>query len=329
VDEMTSEMIQVGSGAAVPMLPAYAQIDQTIKACTDIGAALKTTFNLTSPHHGTVMMLTCMSEGLSVSDYNKRYHGDGTMRASAIQAEFMNRGGVIDWQELGDDGKLASAKFSHPKLMSEPRLITYTIEDARRQVGDKMEKPGSNWKTNPGAMLRAALVRKAVKIIDPGVVTGYDSFNDLDYSPPATPSAAVVGHDQAAVDARRAELLQQMNTTADTSESDVIDVVAEPVVEVAAETTEQAAETPTEEPPFKTEGAAEADPAGACTNDQLQELVNLGQKFPSPQNSGQNMTLEEISSGLCEAAGVDDPTLMTYQQASDLIDRFREQLSKL
>ncbi|MCP4506863.1 MAG: hypothetical protein GY826_10775, partial [Fuerstiella sp.] len=170
---------------------AYTNLTDTLKACKELGHALKNAFNLTSPHHGEIMMLTCLSEDISVSDYHKRYHGDGAMRASAIQAVFMQRGGVIEWDDLGDEGKVASATFCHPQLMPKPTLIKYTIQDAARQVGDKMKKPGSNWLTNPGAMLRAALIRKAVKIIDPGVITGYDSFNDLDTDPIRDATAVV------------------------------------------------------------------------------------------------------------------------------------------
>lgn len=287
------------------------------------GKALSVTFNLDTPHHGTIMMLTCASENLSVSNYHKRYHGDGTMRASAVQAEFMRRGGVIDWDNLGDDGKVASAKFSHPTFMKKARLIEYTIDDARRQVGAKMDKDGSNWKTNPGAMLRAALIRKAVKLIDPGVIGGFDDFNDMDASPV---NATVTVIDQSTVDARKAELAELAKQSAS-----VVNNKAEVIVDVESEPA--VVEKKEDDPPRDEDDPTNADAVETkeelCTNDQLQELAAIGLKLPSNVTAGQNMDLKEIMDGLCAASQVDNPSKMTHVQAASLIERFKGELSKL
>lgn len=299
-------------------VPAYGNLKETIEACEKIGQALAVAYNLASPHHGTIMMLTCTSENLSVSNYHKRYHSDGAMRASAIQAEFIRRGGLIAWVDLGDEGKTASANFSHPILMPTARLISYSIDDARRQVGPKMDKDGSNWKTNPGAMLRAALIRKAVKIIDPGVIGGYDDFNDLDSSPINSPQTTVV--DQSAVESRRKELLATANTPVTT----VVDSApAETVVVPEEEIIDAVIEPKIDEKPAATN---EVRP---CTSEQLQELAALGSKFPSATVAGSNMSIQEVMAGINTAASVKKPSEMTFDQASELITRWRGELAKL
>jgi hypothetical protein len=311
---------------------AYANLTDTLNACKELGQALKTTFNLTSPHHGEIMMLTCLSEDISVSDYHKRYHGDGAMRASAIQAVFMQRGGVIEWGDLGDDGKVASAKFSHPVLMKNPTLIKYTIQDAARQVGDKMKKPGSNWLTNPGAMLRAALIRKAIKIIDPGVITGYDAFNDLDTDPIRDTTAVVISAEDA--EARKAELLAGMNAPAVPAEEIIEAEYTAPVTEAAAEPEPQTQAT--EEPPFEMEtpavdeAAAELSPAAeSCTVDQLQKLAEIGVRIPVEDGGNQLMSLSDVMTKIKEMAAVEQPKDMTHEQASNLIERWEAFLSQL
>jgi hypothetical protein len=326
----------IKSEAAPNTIPAYTQLTETMAACKQLGASLKTTFNLVSPAHGEIMFLTCLSEQISVSDYHKRYHPDGSMRASQVQAVFMSRGGVINWNDLGDDGKVASAKFSHPKLMKTARLITYTIEDAKRQVGDKISKAGSNWATNPGAMLRAALIRKAVKIIDPGVVTGYDDFNDMDPDPVSRASVVVVDAEAAA--ARKQELLDGMTADAGDSvvvaDEEIIDAVVEqkteePPFDASAENTTEADVVETVAVEAAEEPVVDPNAVPLCTEEQLSELATLGQQLPSPDRSGQKMDLNEVLAGIREAAEVVDYTQMTESQADSLIERFRGELSKL
>ena len=334
---MTNQMItSTQQEVGTQPIAAYQNLEQTLAACQKAGQALQVVFKLDSPHHGTIMMLTCMSEGLTVSQCNKRYHGDGSMRASAIQAEFLIRGGMIEWVNLGDDGKLASATFSHPKLMKNPSLIKYTIEDAKRQVGDKMSKAGSNWLTNPGSMLRAALVRKAIKIIDPGIIGGYDDFNDLDDSPVNSSGTSTIDPNVAA--ARRAELeridQEARAVQAQTDTGDVVDVDYEVDGKTVTSASTEATTQTAEEAPFTETAAAAEDPAPItrspetaaeaklCTNEQLTKIVQLGQKFESPTRKGEPMSLDEIRDGICEAAGVTDPSTMTHEQAEGIIANF-------
>lgn len=314
---MTTALTTTNGGE---MLPAYQKIADPMAWCAEIGKAFHVTFGLTSPHHGTVMALTCLAENIPPTIYNQRYHGDGSMRASAIQAKFLERGGKIEWLNIGDDGAAAIAKFTHP---NQPNGIdiAYTIGDAKTQVGDKLSKPGSNWATNPGAMLRAALIRKAIKIIDPGIIGGFDSFNEFADQTIETVKAAASGKKSQAE--RRKELEEQAATT--------ITVVEDPQTTnaVVQPTEDPVIDAVIEPPPFATDAAAAADDSDLpTTNELLQELVLLGKKMPSQTNPGSSMELAEVAAGVCKAAKVDRPQLATRGQIRKLIAAFRKALGE-
>lgn len=320
-----SNMITTAGGDDGRMLPAYQKISDPMAWCSEIGKAFHVTFGLTSPHHGTVMALTCLAENIPPTIYNQRYHGDGSMRASAIQAKFLERGGKIEWLNIGDDGDAAIAKFTHP---NQPNGIdiTYTIGDAKTQVGDKLSKPGSNWATNPGAMLRAALIRKAIKIIDPGIIGGFDSFNEFaDQTVEAVKTAAAGKKSQAE---RKKELEADSSTTSTTttviveSAETTNAVVAQPAADVIID-------VDPESPPFATDAASVADDSDLpTTNELLQELVLLGKKMPSQTNPGGPMDLAEVAAGICKAAKVEKPQLATRGQIRKLITAFRKALGE-
>ena len=314
---MTTALTTTNGGE---MLPAYQKIADPMVWCAEIGKAFHVTFGLTSPHHGTVMALTCLAENIPPTIYNQRYHGDGSMRASSIQAKFLERGGEIDWVDIGDDGKVAKANFNHPNIKS-PLEIKYTIEDAARQVGDKLNKPGSNWATNPGAMLRAALVRKAIKIIDPGIIGGFDSFNEFADQVIETVKAAASGKKSQAERRKELEAEEQSATTitvVDDAKTTNAVVVDEPIIDAVVES-----------PPFATEAAAAADDSDLpTTNELLQELVLLGKKMPSQANPGSSMELAEVAAGVCKAAKVDRPQWATRGQIRKLIAAFRKALGE-
>lgn len=289
----------------------YDKVTDPVAFCTEIGKSLHVAYGMTSPHHGTIMAMTCMSDGISFSEYNRRYHPGGDMRASNMQAEFERRGGDIEWINFGDDGIKAVAKFK--KKGKKAVEIEYTTEQAKLQVGDKFNKAGSNWKTNPGAMLRAALIRKAVKILDPSILSGYDPFDDT--RDVVTVSDASVGTVDTK-EARKAELdaMSQEPEKAPIDDGTVIDAEVETATDEPVEAEEkQIGETISQ----VTQEDLDRN-AGPCTNDQLTELADLGQK------SG--FSLEVIQEEICKSASVDSPELMTFGQATKLTERLKANL---
>lgn len=120
-----------------------------------------------TPGDGAVVALTCMCEGITPLEFAKTYHiinGRPSMRADMMHAKFRASGGFVTWINMGDDGKAAEATFEYD---GQSAVIKYTIEDAKNVVGDKLDKADSNWKKDRGAMLRARLITKAIRILAP------------------------------------------------------------------------------------------------------------------------------------------------------------------
>lgn len=126
----------------------------------------------------TLMML-CQSENLHPMQAVRRFHiikGRPAMRADAIQAEFLHRGGRIRWVETTSER--CEAIFLHPALSPEPGLrIVWTMEDAHK-AGLPSINP--NWHKYPRAQLRARVVTEGVRAVDPGVIVGISSDAEVD-----------------------------------------------------------------------------------------------------------------------------------------------------
>jgi hypothetical protein len=242
-------------------------------------------------------------------------------------AKFRAAGGKAKWSNLGDDGKFAEAVFSYD---GQELKIRYSIEDARKAVGEKkLVDPDSNWAKDCGAMLRARCITKAVRILAPEIIAGIYTPEELDDTSTAKPTRS-----ESELAARRAELLAQQAVA-----NDVIDAeYTSPVKETVSATTAKVepVETPAETvvtgnaESLVTTAAAEVDPEKTpCTNEQLQELVSLAQKFPSEADNSRRMNLQEIAANVCAACRVNAPNEATMGQINRLITRFRERLSSL
>ncbi len=134
----------------------------------------------------TLMML-CQADGLHPIQVVRRYdiiQGRPAMKSSAIQAEFQARGGLIEIVELTD--KIARARFSHPRLQPKPIEMSYTWEQAT-----KAKLTGKDpWLQNPQDMLWWRLVSKTVRKIDPGIVAGVYSSEEVEDMGPLPPIEA-------------------------------------------------------------------------------------------------------------------------------------------
>ena len=136
-------------------------------------AAKSGLFNMTKDQAFTLGML-CVAEGLHPIQAIKRYHiieGKPSMRADAMQAEFQRHGGRIRWIETS--AAACAAEFSHPTYHPDPCLVRITFAELDT-VGVTRGKYGvkDNWKKFPAAMLRARVISAGVRMIDPGVIVG-------------------------------------------------------------------------------------------------------------------------------------------------------------
>jgi len=134
-----------------------------------------------TPTQGMVIALNCLvtkTPPLELATTDHIVQGAKpqlTMRADAMLAGFMKRGGKILWKNQGDDGVEARAVFT---TKDGNRLeIAYSMQNAR-QAG--LLKKGGGYDKDPGAQLRARLYSKAIRMLDPEVVSGRYCPEDLD-----------------------------------------------------------------------------------------------------------------------------------------------------
>lgn len=289
-------------------------MDNPLEAAKVIGDnfARSQMMGVNSPGDGMVLALTCMSEGITPLAFIRKYHlveGRPSMRADAMGAEFRKAGGKIKWLNIGDDGKEARAEFT---FEGETTEIAYTAADGKKAAGDKFEKKGSNWQRDLGAMLRARLITKAVRMLAPEIVAGvYDPDEITD----AVGGSSAPTRTAEEVAARKVEL-EQMD------DGPVVDAEFEVKDDPPADTVPAAAGAePSPFQPQATEPEPEPEPksGGPCSNEQLHKLVELGSQM--------GKSVSEIQQGICDACKVEKPADMTEEQAATLIQRFEGMLA--
>lgn len=306
----------------------YAKIENPMAAVAELGKLFhqSSIMGVNTPGDGAVLALTCMCEGITPLEFAKTYHiikGKPSMRADMMAAKFKGSGGKIDWHNLGDDGKAAEATFSFD---GQSHKIAYTIDDARNVIGkddkgnDRIDAPDSNWRKDRGAMLRARLITKAIRILAPEIIAGV-------YTPEELEDAGVTQEKPAKKS--QAERRKELE-----AESAAVVVVPDPPVESfppvvtdevidATPENQEASETP----PFETQPAATVDDSGEpVTNELLQELLKLGTKFPSQKNPGEAMKAAEVAEGICRACKVERPQAATRGQARKIVEKWRTAL---
>ncbi len=132
--------------------------------------------NITSPHAAFTLMMICQADGLHPMQVLRIYDiidGKPAMKSAAIQAKFQESGGTVEI--LKCDANEARAIFSHPRFQPKPIELSFTIQDAAKAklTGKK------NWMENPADMLWWRLVSKSIRKINPGIVAGIYSVEEV------------------------------------------------------------------------------------------------------------------------------------------------------
>lgn len=132
------------------------------------------------------LFLVAQAEGLHPMTAALRYNiiqGRPAMKAEAMLASFMERGGTVDWTEYTDDavtGVFTSAGV--PKGVS----VRWTMADAKR-AGVTMNQ---TWTKYPRQMLKARVASDGVRMADPSVNSGrYTEQEVADFDKPQTVAA--------------------------------------------------------------------------------------------------------------------------------------------
>jgi hypothetical protein len=273
-----------------------------------------------------------MADGITPLDFIRKYHiieGRPSMRADAMTAEFRRRGGKVRWLQLGDSGT-AEAEF---EFEGQTLRMAFTLDDARKLLGkgkdgkDRIDKPGGNWEKDPGAMLRARLTSKAIRILAPEIVAGvYTPEEVQDFADDAAPKPAAAR--KAVADKRQAEVAEAVAAVAP---APVATPVEDPtIIDADFEVVPKPQPTPepAPAPPVTEVPNAIDDPEALATNEDFRTLLAVASKLQSPTDPSRGYNAEEVLTGLKKACNVTDHKQAKRRQVLALINKFRERLSR-
>ena len=140
-------------------------------------------FGATKPEQGYVLALECIASRMTPLSWKRENHlisGNITMKSESMLSGLMNAGWDIDWIQF--DAIAAIADFS--KGVKKVR-VAFTSDDAK-QAGLLPAKAGSGWAKFPAEMLRARVISKATRMLDPRITQGRYCVEEVaDFSNPA------------------------------------------------------------------------------------------------------------------------------------------------
>ena len=145
-------------------------------------------FGCVKPEQGYVLALECIASRMTPLSWKRENHlinGNITMKSESMLSGLMNAGWDIDWVQF--DIQAAIADFS--KGAKKVR-VSFSADDAK-QAGLIPAKPGSGWAKFPAEMLRARLISKATRMLDPRITQGRytpEEVADFSSTPPPTPA---------------------------------------------------------------------------------------------------------------------------------------------
>lgn len=184
-------------------LSVYDRVQNPIEAIEKIGDLFATSgmFGCEKKEHGRILALACMCERKSPFEIMRTYHiveGKLSMRADAMLARFHELGGLYEWKNSGDDGTEAVLCLSYRGI--DHFDVKFTLEEAVKANlcgKDGCRKAGQQrdggWQKNRGAMLRARVVSKALRMVAPEVVAGTYTPEEIeDFDKPNAPRSAEV-----------------------------------------------------------------------------------------------------------------------------------------
>ena len=163
----------------------YDRIDSPMDAVKTMGdwIAHSGMFGCVKPEQGYVLALECIASRMTPLSWKRENHlinGNITMKSESMLSGLMNAGWDIDWIQF--DAIAAIADFS--KGVKKVR-VSFTSDDAK-QAGLLPAKAGSGWAKFPAEMLRARVISKATRMLDPRITQGrYTPEEVADFSNPA------------------------------------------------------------------------------------------------------------------------------------------------
>jgi len=169
----------------------YDRIDSPMDAVKTMGdwIAHSGMFGCVKPEQGYVLALECIASRMTPLSWKRENHlinGNITMKSESMLSGLMNAGWDIDWIQFDTVAAIADFTKGGKKLR-----ISFTADDAK-QAGLIPAKAGSGWEKFRAEMLRARLISKATRMLDPRITQGrYTPEEVADFSvTPSTPTVA-------------------------------------------------------------------------------------------------------------------------------------------
>jgi len=185
-----SQTTQLPPATQQPDSEFYSQACTSLDSVKQLGdwIAHSGMFGATKPEQGYVLALECIASKQTPLSWKKSNHlinGNITMKSESMLAGLMDAGWDIDWIQF--DAVAAIADFT--KGAKKVR-VSFTADDAK-QAGLIPAKPGSGWAKFPAEMLRARLISKATRMLDPRITQGRYTPEDVaDFAASTTPTAS-------------------------------------------------------------------------------------------------------------------------------------------
>jgi hypothetical protein len=158
----------------------YDRIENPLDAIEKLGEIIARSgmCGCTRLEQGSLLAMHCLAEKISPLELTKRYHiinGKLAIRTDAMSANFFRLGGAIEWLEYSDT--VAEANFIYKGITTKVRF------DMKEAAKAGLPNKGGAWKTYPGALLRARLLSKALRMCCPQAVAGTYTADELSDTP--------------------------------------------------------------------------------------------------------------------------------------------------
>jgi hypothetical protein len=171
--------------AIAPVAMGFGEIERLAVSIAKSGL-----FGMKTPEQAIALMAIAQAEGrhpaLAARDYDV-IQGKPSKRAEAMQRDFLQAGGKIEWHALDDT--LADATFSHPQ----GGTVRITWDMKRGNVAGLAGK--ENWKKFPRQMLRSRTISEGVRTIWPMATSGMYVQEEVADMPPHVAPEARYTHD--------------------------------------------------------------------------------------------------------------------------------------
>jgi hypothetical protein len=218
----------------------------------------------------------CLYRSMPPLQWRQRYQliqGVITMKAESMLAIYFKSGGKVKWINQGDEGDVAEAEF---ELSGNTQTVKFSIEDAKKA---DLIKKDSAWLKNPGSMLRARMISKAMRMLAPHLIDGAyvpEEAMTFDHEP------SVIG------------MPDTIDATTETTQKTIERLVAEPE-------SEQVEESEASTDAF---GDVVEKPAETITPQQVTLIKELISKAGTPKEKMRNWMEQRGFKKLAELTGV-------------------------